>query len=79
MRWGDSPVGPGTSWYAWSTLHSELYRFRPGSSICSWRNFSNICCPATSARPFDRLCYATVLACRMLMCLHIVLNHVPTN
>ena len=32
-----------------------------------------------SARPFDRLWYATVLACRIPMCLHIVLNHVPTN
>ena len=40
---------------------------------------SNICRPATSAQPFDRLWYATVLACRIRMCLHIVLNHVPTN
>ena len=29
IRWGDSAVGPGRSWYAWSTLHSELYQFRP--------------------------------------------------
>ena len=74
MWCGENPVGPRRSWKVCKNLEKGVNsippRFRPRWNS---RNFSK------HLPSCDRLWFATVLACRIPMRLHMLLNQGPTN